>query len=103
MKDARPTRQCTGAVRGSDYRSGRALPPGFGFEVEGPTRHEWPISVDTVDTVGTGVNPAADRPQRRVGSDGVDPVTNALGYWGWMLDHGYDPSSGNFPTQASWR
>lgn len=113
MRDVRPTRQCAAAVRGSVYRSGRSLPMGFLVEVDGPRQRDMAVQVDPEagDGDGDGVakefvtrddgGHARNSPQVRVGSNGLDPLTNALGYWSWMLDHGYDPITGEFPTRVS--
>lgn len=116
MRDVRPTRQCAAAVRGSVYRSGRSLPLGFLVEVDEPRQQGTAMPVDhegddADDASETGASAEAvtreDRPrartsaQIRVGSNGLDPLTNALGYWNWMIDHGYNPSTGEFPTRVS--
>ncbi|WP_128645606.1 hypothetical protein [Rhodococcus sp. BS-15] len=85
---------------------------GFLVEVDNPRQQGTAVQVDPEgdDTDDSGepteavtrddTQHARTSPQIRVGSNGLDPLTNALGYWSWMLDHGYDPSTGEFPTRV---
>lgn len=94
MSHVRTTRQCKTAVCGSMYRSGRALPPGF-VEIAAPREAIVADHVDPDQGSGDGIAVASSA---QGGADPLDPVSQAIGFWNWMIDNGYEPSADERPT-----
>lgn len=93
MRHVRTTRQCRTAVRGSTYQSGRCLPPGF-VEVDQPSQVAVPSRVAMQEGLAREVGAPTPQPES---PERVDPVSNALGFWNWMIDNGYEPTAEEHP------